>query len=491
MGLGRRPAKLRTRIALWFLLVLVVWAGLTVGSLEYVFTMAADSFVRDRGTETTRALAVECLPSIHREDFRGLDRLVRAQRVAMPDLRYVFVQDGAGDLLWSTFEQGTPRALHELDHSKAEQLQAPGGTVTVRQVRVDDEDVYDYQLVRAGTAMRVGISSAAARALVWETIPFVVWTGIAALLAVLALALHLSRPIEELTRALGRAVALDHRTGGEGGEGGIEGIWETVRIAEGFGQLMDRIEERTRQLDSARKLAYLGELSTCIAHEVNNPLGVVVLESGWLLRRVQAGGVEDAESRHVERLWNAARYASMVVQKFLQFSRYSRTEEVRPHPVQLGETIVQTLELLGDRVRRAEVSVVTEVPSDMPPVPCDEQGIEQVCMNLMTNAIDASPPGGIITVRLTMSDSAIELAVHDEGPGMPPDVRDRATEPFFTTKPTGSGLGLAISNSIVRAHGGELVFESAPGAGTTVTARLRVSEVRAAAVKATPHEGEP
>lgn len=460
-----RPQRLRTKVTGYFLVLVFSWSLTMAGSLEYLFSRQMYDSVREQGVHITRALAAESLDRVHYEDFAGLADLVRSQMRSLPDLLYVFVLDETGTPVWSTFRKGTPRELVRLART------TPDLKPTL--VRLGRERAYAYSTDIAGARIATGLSLAAAERFVWATIPHVIWMGAAGLFAVFALALYVSRPVEALSRAVERAVVLDQATGGASAP--FEQLAETSTIASRFHDVLDRLEERTRQLDGARKLAYLGEISTSIAHEVNNPLGVIVMNAGFLQKRLKAGQIDPAATKEVERLSTAARRATLVVQKFLQFTRYStRRGEVRQRPTRLDALVREALDLLEDRVRNNQAAVHLDFADDVPAISCEEQGIQQVIFNLLTNALDADSRE--IHVRLRLREGWVALSVRDTGKGMPPEVVARATEPFFTTKEQGSGLGLAISRSIVQAHGGVMDIQSEPGKGTTVTIDLPMQE---------------
>jgi len=461
-----RPRRLRTKVTGYFLVLVFSWSVMMAGSLEYLFSRQMYDSVRDKGVHITRALAIESLTRVHYEDYSALSDLVRSHRRSLPDLRYVFFLDANGTPIWSTFRDGTPRGLVRLARGSPD--------LEPRLVRLGRELVYAYSADVAGARIATGLSLVAAERFVWATIPHVVWMGAAGLFAVFALALYVSRPVEALSRAVERAVVLDQATGGTPAT--FEELAETSAIASRFHDVLDRLEERTRQLDGARKLAYLGEISTSIAHEVNNPLGVIVMNAGFLQKRLKSGQIDPAATKEVERLSTAARRATLVVQKFLQFTRYStRPGDVRQKKTRLDAIVREALDLLEDRIRNGRTEVTTHFDEDVPAVLCEEQGIQQVIFNLLTNALDAG--GTTIDVRLRLGEGTVVLEVKDTGKGMEPEVVQRATEPFFTTKAQGSGLGLAISRSIVEAHRGRLDIDSAPGRGTTVSVELPRREV--------------
>lgn len=449
--------RFRTRLAGQLLALLVPWSLFVVACLLVVFSGRAEDFQRDRDLQATRVLAAECAPLAHSDDITSLGRLVATHTEALPALRYVLVLEATGDLLWSTFTEGTPAGLLGL-HAQNDR----GPT----RLRLGDELIDDYATRRSGLLVRAGYSVQPARDLALGMLPVLAATGLIGLALVFVLASYLSRPVEALSLAM--AAAADGERSQE-----YRAISETSEIAERFGTVVDRLEEQDRQLEAARRLAQLGEVSATIAHDVNNPLGVVVLNAGFLVRRLESGQLPEECHREVRRLWIAARRATMMVQRFLQIARWTNRPTLAAQRfVHVPALVEETVELLEERSRKAAVRIVISAAEDLDPVLCDEQGLMQVVMNLITNALDASPPGATVDVRVEVGAAGLVLTVSDQGPGMPPDVAARATEPFFTTKETGSGLGLAICDQVVRSHGGTLNAHSTAEHGTCFRVEL-------------------
>ncbi len=433
--------RFRTRLAGQLLAMLVPWSLFVVACLLVVFSGRVEGFQQDRDLQATRILAAECAPLAHSNDLVSLNNLVATRIDVLPGLRYVLVMESTGDPLWSTFSQGIPAGLLTLQHA---------GRDAPTRVRLGGELIDDYESARSGLLVRAGYSVQPARDLALGMLPVLVFTGLGGLVLVFVLASYLSRPVEALSLAVGSAA--DGELSQE-----FHAISETSEIAQRFDVVVDRLEEKDRQLEAARRLAQLGEVSASIAHDVNNPLGVVVLNAEMLNRRLDAGQLPEASHKEVRRLWIAARRATLMVQRFLQIARWStRPSRAIQRLVDVPALVDETVELLEERARKAKVRIAVHASDGLDMVLCDEQGLMQVAMNLIANAIDASPAGEGVDVGISIEGPALVLTVCDRGPGMPADVAARATEPFFTTKEKGSGLGLAICDKIIRSHGGTL-----------------------------------
>lgn len=248
----------------------------------------------------------------------------------------------------------------------------------------------------------------------------------------------------------------------------------------------------TERLIRAEKLATLGELVGGIAHELNNPLAVLIGHAQLL----HTAGRQDPQlERRTEKILAAANRAARIVRNFLTAVRQRPPEKTA---VSVNEIIQKTLDLLAYQARVGDVEVVTDLSPEVPLTAADPQQLQQVILNLANNAIQAMGAArreGTLHVAtgLTPDRSAIRITVSDDGPGIPPDVLPRIFEPLFTTKPPGegTGLGLAIVQAIVVEHGGGIAVESECGRGTTFTVTLPVSAPAAppaapAAVRAIP-----
>ena len=433
--------RFRTRLAGQLLAMFVPWSLFVVACLLVGFSGRVEDYQRGRDLQATRILAAECAPLAHSNDMVSLNNLVATHLEALPGLRYVLVLEATGDLVWSTFTEGTPSGLLVLRRESSQ---------SATRVRLAGELIDDYQAARSGLLVRAGYSVQPARDLALGMLPVLVATGLAGLALIFILASYLSRPVEALSLAV--TSAAEGQLSQE-----FRAISETSEIAERFDVVVDRLEEKDRQLEAARRLAQLGEVSASIPHDVNNPLGVVVLNAELLSRRLDAGQLPEASHKEVRRLWIAARRATLMVQRFLQIARWStRPSRAIQRLVDVPALVDETVELLEERARKAKVEIEVHAPDDLEQVLCDEQGLMQVAMNLIANAVDASPVGEVVDVGIDIEGPSLVLTVADRGPGMSDDVAARATEPFFTTKEKGSGLGLAICDKIIRSHGGTL-----------------------------------
>jgi signal transduction histidine kinase len=214
----------------------------------------------------------------------------------------------------------------------------------------------------------------------------------------------------------------------------------------------------------AEKLAAVGRLTAGLSHEIRNPLNAAGIQLAVLERRVQRlpPGVAAPLLNPLALVRDEIRRLEHILQDFLQFAR---PRDLNPVPVDIARILGRVADLLSADAERRGVRILREL-GESPLARGDEEQLQQVAMNLALNALDAAPAGGL--VRLAVSSGrggAVQVAVEDNGPGVPAEVRGRVFEPFFTTKPAGSGLGLSIVHAIVTRHGGSVVVEDAKGGG--------------------------
>ena len=228
-------------------------------------------------------------------------------------------------------------------------------------------------------------------------------------------------------------------------------------------------EMRVRLMESDR-LAAVGELVAGVAHEVNNPLSSISAFAQLLLRD---GGLTAAQRDSIEVIKSETLRASQVVKDLLAFARRS---EPQREPLDLNAVILRTLRLRGYQLTSNKVSVETDLAGDLPSVVGDGRQLQQVCLNLVTNAIQAMATlgGGTLFVSTRSTGPHVVLDMRDTGPGIPEPAKVHIFEPFFTTKGEGegTGLGLSVSYGIITAHGGKIEVAASSSAGTTLRVTL-------------------
>ncbi len=246
-----------------------------------------------------------------------------------------------------------------------------------------------------------------------------------------------------------------------------DGVARQTAVAIERAELVARQAHLQENLARADRLAGAGALAAGVAHEVNNALVAILGEAD--IARDHSTRVELlASMRRVEQ--QGLRIAE-IVQELLGFAR---PDTPKRESIQLAQVVRETIDLITHEFDRYGVRVTVNAEPSGPPVLADPKQIQQVLINLLTNASQAlsSAGGGSITVTVRAIDDRVEVAVSDDGPGITAEALPRIFDPFYSAKPTGTGLGLSVSYQIVRAHGGDLSAESELGHGATFRMRL-------------------
>ena len=256
----------------------------------------------------------------------------------------------------------------------------------------------------------------------------------------------------------------------------VESSDEIGELAQSFNEMVEQLRERKNleeRLHEAEHLSRVGQLAAGIAHEIRNPLNYISLAIDHLKDEINCSS--SAKQAEVEKIAatikEEVRKANYMV---LNFMNYGRPLKLRRADVSYQELIDRALTVLKDKLEEQKVSVRIDIPSDLPPLYCDQELMRNCLFNFITNGAQSMPDGGEITLGASFADGIFRLTFADEGSGIPPEDLEKIFQPYFTTKEAGIGLGLAITERIIREHGGEIVAKSQPGAGTTFTALLPI-----------------
>jgi two-component system, NtrC family, sensor kinase len=310
-------------------------------------------------------------------------------------------------------------------------------------------------------------------------------------------------PIRELIRGtkaisameLDKPISIPHRSQElEELESSFNIMRERLRSALGeINQFTERLEtkvaERTEQLKSAHqklmhtdRLASLGQLAASVAHEINNPVSGVLNLSMLMERIMKSGSIPEGREpefrKYLSRISTETARVGRIVSDLLAFSRRSKPQR---SDADLNKLVRSTLSLVNHKLKLTDCEAELDLAPDLPPVLCDPSQMQQVILNLVMNAAEATQSKGGGKVRMITRVSAtgrdVELVVEDNGEGIAPENLSKVFHPFFTTKPEGKGvgLGLAVLYGIVQAHDGEVDVKSTPGQGTIFTVTLPLS----------------
>ncbi len=233
-------------------------------------------------------------------------------------------------------------------------------------------------------------------------------------------------------------------------------------------------EAMDAQVVEAGKMAAVGELAAGIAHEINNPVAIMVEEAGWIGDLLEEEELKDMENleevkRALREIAVQGKRSKEITHKLLSFARKT---DSRVQEVNLKELLEEIMSITAQRAKHNSVSINLDMQDDLPPVKASPTEMQQVFLNLINNALDAmEKEGGSLEVISRSKGDKIIVETRDTGPGIPESELARVFDPFYTTKPTGkgTGLGLSICYGIINKMGGELKVSSELGQGTTFT----------------------
>lgn len=239
-------------------------------------------------------------------------------------------------------------------------------------------------------------------------------------------------------------------------------------------RMADEAQASRERLHQVEKLSALGSLLAGVAHELNNPLAIVIAQSSLLVEKAQADDVR----RRGERIHAAAERCGRIVKSFLAMARQKPPQR---SPVDINQVVTGALDMVGYGLRSSDIAVDLTLGEGLPTLTGDRDLLTQVLANLVINAQQAlmdRPAPRIIRIETAEAGDRIAIVVSDNGPGVPPDLVRRIFDPYFTTKPAGvgTGIGLSICRNVVEAHGGTIALTNQPEGGARFDISLPKSE---------------
>lgn len=245
----------------------------------------------------------------------------------------------------------------------------------------------------------------------------------------------------------------------------------TATLQRAVREAVEATEQKERALVQSSRLATIGTLAACVAHEINNPIGGM---QNAVQRLLQAEGLEERQRLYLELLRDGLARVASTTRRMLEFA----PKDASPRPFDAAKAIEGAFALVEHRCSQERVRFTLDAQEGAPPVHGDAHEIQQVVLNLLLNSLDAiGGRGGEITASVRSDGASVRIEVADDGPGMPEELQPRIFDPFFTRKarPDASGLGMFISYSIVQNHGGAMRVESTPGEGFCTVIDLPVA----------------
>jgi two-component system NtrC family sensor kinase len=299
----------------------------------------------------------------------------------------------------------------------------------------------------------------------WSTIILIVIVGCFATLMVLYASSVATRPISHMIETIRKV-----RKGDMKARMTATGSDELSEMATAFNRMTDiiqRNQEMEASLAQQGKMASLGVLSSGVAHEINNPLGVILGYAGYLEGKLSE---DDPNYKYIHEIKRESKRCKKIVQDLLSYARTPRPTLVMTN---LNDLLTEIVEFSANHTDMRGVTIRTSFDRNLPQILLDGDQLRQVAINLILNAGGAMPDGGELLVATTPGpDNTVRVIFSDTGSGIPQESLEKIFEPFYTTKARGTGLGLAITRQIIEMHHGTITIESEPGHGTTVTVTL-------------------
>lgn len=241
---------------------------------------------------------------------------------------------------------------------------------------------------------------------------------------------------------------------------------ELAKTTKQLSDVYQQLQHNFDQMKRAERLYAVGQLAAGLAHEIRNPLASIAGASGILQRNA------NLEETHLKVLAVIDKECQRLTRLLSNFLDFARPRPPRHQNVDIEGVLQSVMDLATHSAGTKKIVLRTEAAPDLPQIDCDPEMLKQLLLNLVINAIQATPDEGVVSLTAALQNGKMRIRVIDEGAGIPPETRDRIFDPFFTTKEGGTGLGLSVAHQIVEQHGGVLTAEANAEKGMTFTALL-------------------
>jgi two-component system NtrC family sensor kinase len=498
-----KKLKLRWKLLALVLPLIIIPVFIVAAMIGYVANHQAYLGVTQTSKadlQHTASLTIDLLESHHRhypqeghkkglhagdefesEAFAALKNTIKSKKVG--DTGYIFCIDGSGTLTIHPDAEGSNILdardssgfpfVREMQDKKSGWIRYPWkniGSATPRMkiVRYEYFQPWDW-IVAVGSYEDEFYREAnkIKEHIIFSMVLLILVVGTAAILLVFRASTLFTRPIThmiDVIRQVKRGKFEEKMT--------VDGQDELAEMAGAFNRMTDIIshnKEMEASLAQQGKMASLGVLSSGVAHEINNPLGVILGYAGYLEGKM---GENDPNYRYIHEIKRESKRCKKIVQDLLSYARTPRPSLER---VDLNGLLTQIVDFAANHTDMRNVIIDTDFTPSLPRVMLDGDQIRQVAINLILNAGGAMPDGGRLIVRTEpVEGGRVEMTFIDTGCGIPQESIEKIFEPFYTTRERGTGLGLAITRQIIEQHHGEISVESAPGEGTTVRVTLPI-----------------
>jgi PAS domain S-box-containing protein len=245
----------------------------------------------------------------------------------------------------------------------------------------------------------------------------------------------------------------------------------TMRDAESVRKIEDEIE-------LSRRLAAIGRLTSGVAHEVKNPINAIVVHLEVLREKLH--DMDPDARRHMDVIGSEIQRLDRVVQTLVDFTR---PVELRPVDLDLRKLLEEVTQLASPEAETHGVHIERQLPPETLPIKVDADLVKQALLNVVLNGVQAMPDGGTLRIVALREDGSVQVEIQDQGGGIPPEIRDKIFNLYFTTKKKGSGIGLAMTYRVMQLHNASVEFDSQDGQGTTFRLRFPLVDERQSAVE--------
>ena len=340
---------------------------------------------------------------------------------------------------------------------------------------VNENFITRYEPLRDHRGDIVGILYVGARQAVFQSLVnefdtriLVIALGsiLVAVMIAMPISRSITRPVETMARATEKVAQGDRTVTVP-----VAGAGELTILARSFNSMVETLRTTEQQLIQSEKLASVGQLAAGVAHEINNPLGTILLFSDIMRKELPS---DDPRRDDVTMIIEEATRCKTIVSDLLNFARQN---EVLAQTTDINTLLADTIDEITIQPVFDQVEIATRLDPSLPQIQADPAQLREVFVNLMTNAAEAMEGGGSLTITTaTAEDEMIKIALQDTGCGIPEQNLSKIFTPFFTTKAIGkgTGLGLAIVYGIIKMHRGQIYVESELGVGSTFTITLPV-----------------
>jgi two-component system, NtrC family, sensor histidine kinase HydH len=231
------------------------------------------------------------------------------------------------------------------------------------------------------------------------------------------------------------------------------------------------------ELVASQRMAAMGEMAAAVAHGIGNPLSSIRAAAQVAMLETAAGDGSKNNSKVAENLQDIVQQVDRMQRRMQALLNFAKPLEPRPVAIEINALVCDVVETLRARFSAAQVTTELDLDANLPPVTSDVNHLEQALMGLITNALEATPGGCVVTVRTKSSDHSgdgktVQVSIEDTGEGIPVENRERVFEPFFTTKPHGTGIGLPLAKKFLERNGATITISDVASAGTKVSITL-------------------